>query len=75
MSYAFKPSAIDELLVRIEEEMPELLIPVLEAIREESDRLARGAYTKEESDMLKMVKDAAESCANEIDGIMLDVIK
>lgn len=67
----FRPSAIDEFLATLPED---LQILALQVIKEEHDRFERGDFTDEEKKMFQMASDLATNMAKTLDQIALKCI-
>jgi len=68
----FRPSAIDELLATLPED---LQILALQAIKDEHDRIERGDFTEEEREMFKIVNDLGRSAGETMDSIIIGCLK
>jgi len=67
----FRPSAIDDFLATLPDDVQ---ILALQAIKEERDRFGRGDFTEEEKKMFKMASDLGANAAKTFDQIALKCI-
>ena len=67
----FRPSAIDEFLATLPED---LQIIALQVIKEERERFERGDFTEEEKRVFQVAEDLGASAAKTIEKIRLECI-
>ena len=69
-----RPSAIDYLMLRVEEERPDLMGMMEAIIREELDRRRRGDYTAEERRQHALARSMGKAAARTVDAMALQQI-